>query len=247
MADAYICRRGGSGGIGGSELIIVCGTTSPAKANHNTVWIDTANDITSCVLSASEPETPVEGMVCITLSNFGNIRVVSPVGGDWITIYPMAAKQYVGGSWVDVSAKSYQDGTWVEWMANIVIYNSGVKGVKLTLVNVTESASSLNMTIPTNGEATITSDPISLNGQTVLTVEYSNLQGSGTFAGGIQVKVQDESGTVVATTNRTTDTSGKLTLDISALTGKHVVVVYANNTSGSYAGSCVVSKIEVVT
>jgi hypothetical protein len=115
MADAYICRRGGSGSGGGSELVIVGGTTSPAKVNHNTIWLNTPNTITSCVLSDTQPTGPVEGMVWITIGASGGCKMTSPVGGDWITVYPISAKQYVGGVWTDVTAKSYQDGVWVEW------------------------------------------------------------------------------------------------------------------------------------
>jgi hypothetical protein len=32
-----------------------------------------------------------------------------------IEVYPMSAKQYIGGAWVDVSAKSCQNGEWVDW------------------------------------------------------------------------------------------------------------------------------------
>ena len=32
-----------------------------------------------------------------------------------ITVYPLSAKQYVSGAWVDKTAKSYQNGSWVDW------------------------------------------------------------------------------------------------------------------------------------
>lgn len=124
MADAYICRRGGSGSGGGSELVIVGGTTSPAKADHNTIWLNTPNAITSYALTATEPTNPVEGMAWITIGASGAVKMVSPVGGDWITVYPIAAKQYVSGAWVDVTAKSYQNGEWVDWW-NGELYDSG--------------------------------------------------------------------------------------------------------------------------
>lgn len=37
-----------------------------------------------------------------------------------IMVYPLSAKQYVSGEWVDVTAKSYQGGEWVEWIYYIV-------------------------------------------------------------------------------------------------------------------------------
>ena len=32
-----------------------------------------------------------------------------------VQVYPISAKQYVDGAWVDVTAKSYQNGAWVDW------------------------------------------------------------------------------------------------------------------------------------
>lgn len=34
---------------------------------------------------------------------------------NWLYVYPISAKQYVNGAWVDKTAKSYQGGKWVEW------------------------------------------------------------------------------------------------------------------------------------
>lgn len=109
-------NTGGGGGIGGGgELVIVGGTTSPAKANHNTIWLNTPNEITSHVLSATEPTNPVNGMAWVTIGDSGGIKMVSPVGGDWITVYPISAKQYVSGEWVNVPAYIYQGGEWVQF------------------------------------------------------------------------------------------------------------------------------------
>ena len=107
-------NAGGAGG-GGLELKIVGGTTRPRKPSQNMIWINTPNEITRYALQSVEPSNPIEGMVLITISDSGSIKVVSPVGGDWITVYPISAKQYIGGAWVDKSAKSYQYGEWVDW------------------------------------------------------------------------------------------------------------------------------------
>lgn len=124
MADAFITRRGGrSGGAGGAELVIVGGTTSPEKATHNTIWINTNKEITSYALTATEPTNPVEGMAWVIIGKSGAVKMASPVGGDWITVYPLSAKQYVNGAWADVEAKSYQNGVWVDWIT--YLYNFG--------------------------------------------------------------------------------------------------------------------------
>jgi hypothetical protein len=42
-----------------------------------------------------------------------------------ITVYPISAKQYVSGAWVDKTAKSYQNGAWVDWWNPFYIFKSG--------------------------------------------------------------------------------------------------------------------------
>lgn len=47
-----------------------------------------------------------------------------------IMVYPLSAKQYVGGAWVDKEAKSYQDGQWVAWVT--YLYNKGDECTSIT-------------------------------------------------------------------------------------------------------------------
>lgn len=125
MGNVFLHGKGGGGGAaGGFELTIVGGTTRPAKASQNTIWIDTDAEITDYVFSATEPENSIAGMVWVTIGDSGSVKTVSPVGGDWITVYPLCAKQLIDGAWVDKPTKSYQYGMWVDWW-NGELYNSG--------------------------------------------------------------------------------------------------------------------------
>ena len=47
-----------------------------------------------------------------------------------ITVYPISAKQYIGGAWVDVAAKSYQGGAWVDWIR--YLYHAGNEYTDIT-------------------------------------------------------------------------------------------------------------------
>ena len=47
-----------------------------------------------------------------------------------LLVYPISAKQYVGGAWMDVTAKSWQNGEWVEWI--VYLYNEGDRCEDLT-------------------------------------------------------------------------------------------------------------------
>ena len=40
-----------------------------------------------------------------------------------ITVYPISAKQYVSGAWVDKTAKSYQGGAWVDWITSVYLFS----------------------------------------------------------------------------------------------------------------------------
>lgn len=132
--EVFIFGAGGSGGggAGGSELTIVGGTTRPAKATQNMIWIDTDVEITNYILSAAEPEEPVEHMVWITIRTDAPIKVASPVGGDWITVYPISAQQCINGEWIVKDTKNYQDGVWVEWLPEGTLYWYGNECEHLT-------------------------------------------------------------------------------------------------------------------
>lgn len=121
----------GSGG-GGSELTIVGGTTRPTKATQNMIWVNTDVEITDYILAATEPEEHVEHMVWITISNSSSVKTCAPVGDDWITIYPISAKQYIGGEWASKDTRSYQDGEWVEWLPDGALYWKGNECVDIT-------------------------------------------------------------------------------------------------------------------
>ena len=193
MGNVFLHGNGGSGGSsGGMELTVVGGSTRPAKPTQNMIWVNTDKEITNYVFSATEPEPPVEGMAWITIGDSGNIKAVSPVGGDWITVYPLSAKQYIGGAWVDKTAKSYQGGAWVDWVT--YLYNSGDECIEITggwkgrgwkptsgssrtatAPTLTKNSYSIKITYPSNscGVAEVSND-ISLQGFNYLRVEISS-------------------------------------------------------------------------
>lgn len=111
-------------GIGGTALNFkVVGNPQPASAKENTIWVSTDEKISSYVFSASEPENPAEGMVWISTGTSSTVAF-SVTKKNPIMIYPLAAKQYIGGAWVDLTTKSYQGGTWVDWW-NGELYDAG--------------------------------------------------------------------------------------------------------------------------
>lgn len=251
MGNAFLHGFGaltsGAAGMDGMlNFQIVGGTTKPADVCENTIWINTDAEITGWGFDYTEPETTKEGLVWITVGSASTGKF-NAVTENLIQVYPLFAKQYIDGAWTEVAAIIYQNGVWVEWSSDMVIYETGVKYVPLTLEKTTEQETYLKLTLGLNGEATVmTTDPVNLTGRSTVTVEYSNLNGEGSFAGGIRVLVKDAEENTVADSGKKTSSSGTVTVDVTALNGEYFVKIFANNTSGSYTGSCRVSSIKIL-
>ena len=215
-----------------------------AVPRENTVGVVT-DKMDRWLFSPREPEGE-EGLLWITTGN-ASAAACNALKKNGIELCPVEARQYREGAWQRVAAASYLGGSWLRWAANRTIYASGVSHVGLTLTNATKSDNGyLALSLGLNGSAKAVSDPVLLAGQARLVVEYQNLGGSGTFAGGVRARVWDLEDEVVASSNRKTAASGVLTLDISGLSGEYKVGVYANNSSGSYTGSCRVTAISIL-
>lgn len=105
-----------------NELItIVGGTSQPTNPSNNTIWINTSTNITSWIISANEPASPIEGMVWImhwkstdkilTLSK----SLIINIGG---------AKQYISNAWVIVGGGVYTNNSWTN--LRTYMYHEGI-------------------------------------------------------------------------------------------------------------------------
>lgn len=139
-------NTGGGGGGGGLNFQVIGGTTAPNNPKENTIWVNTSTTITDWVFSATQP-TGANGMVWITVG-VSSPTEFNALKKNNITVYPMSAKQYADGAWVDKTAKSYQNGAWVEWAPEpFYIFKSG-KGALVSLVKY--SSGGISITIGTN-------------------------------------------------------------------------------------------------
>ncbi len=104
-------------GGGGNPLNfkVVGGTSQPSDPKENTIWINTSTTISSWAFSSESPSDPVNGMVWILIGTSSDVEF-NALTGNVSKIYPLSAKQYVSGSWVDMTAQSYQGGVWKEWI-----------------------------------------------------------------------------------------------------------------------------------
>lgn len=66
-----------------------------------------------------------EGMVWVAISNYAPNKIASPLGDDWIEIYPISAKQRINDAWINKNMMLYQNGQWVDRV--FYLYNKGIK------------------------------------------------------------------------------------------------------------------------
>jgi hypothetical protein len=130
------------GGVGaGLNYKVVGGTSTPASPSENTIWVNTSTAITSHVFSATQP-TGSAGMVWIKTGTSSNLAF-NALKKNGIQVYPLSAKQYVSGAWVDKTAKSYIGGKWVDWIKYTYLYNNkAVSGYTFGTVNDVETSKS---------------------------------------------------------------------------------------------------------
>lgn len=105
-----------SGG-GGTALNfrVVGGTTAPTNPAENCIWVNTDTPITSWIFSATEPSPAEAGKVWISTGTSSTVEF-NALKKNGIQVYPISAKQYVGGVWVDREAQVYQSGEWKDWI-----------------------------------------------------------------------------------------------------------------------------------
>lgn len=128
MGTVFLHGNGGSGG-GGLNFRVIGGTSAPTNPKENDIWVNTDVKITSYIFSATEPGSPAEGMVWISVGISSSIEF-NALKKNGIQVYPISAKQYIGGVWTDVTAMSYQGGTFVTWI--VYLYNLGDECKDLT-------------------------------------------------------------------------------------------------------------------
>ena len=120
----------GGGGVGGLNFQVIGGTTAPNNPKENTIWVNTSTKITGWVFSATQP-TRATGMVWISVGASSPVAF-NALKKNNITVYPLSAKQYVSGAWLDKTAKTYQNGAWVDWMPEGALFYHGDQIVDVT-------------------------------------------------------------------------------------------------------------------
>lgn len=243
---------GNIGGGGGASLNfkVVGGTTAPSNPKENTIWVNTDAEISSWVFSATEPESPEEGMLWISTDTSSPVEF-NALKKNSIQVYPLSAKQYVGGALVGKTAKTYQGGTWVDWITYIynmgwiaetalVDYHGGSDGGNAITITYRDGYITLNRTKWDGYAAAYTNKNFDLTGINTLYCktgdigsgggddgESSGTQGSICFGVGL---VSDA--TPVAKV-RLKNSNTVYALDVSGVNGAHRIGFYHGGTSNS--------------
>ena len=107
--------KGFKHGAGGTSLNFkVVGNPQPADPKENTVWVDTDAKITSWAFQTEQPENVSEGSVWLNI-DIASTRNFNALKKNAVQVYPVSAKQYISGEWVNKTAKIYKDGTWLDF------------------------------------------------------------------------------------------------------------------------------------
>lgn len=233
----------GCGGGSSLNYEVVGGTSAPSSPSENTIWINTSTTITSHVFSATEPENPVSGMAWISVGASSTVAF-SVTEENPVMVYPLSAKQYVSGAWVDKTPKIYQNGAWSDWVTYVV--NNGVVenfGFSTSArsdiqVGVTSESGYINAANSSSSSSTgiTTDEKVDLTNLSMITIDI-DVTTCGTDAGndafaGVSLLVMN--GTRLSSASKlydavvsyaVTKTTGRQTLmlDVSAISGAYYI------------------------
>lgn len=240
------------GGGAGLNFKVVGGTSAPDSPSENMIWVNTSTTITSWVFSVTEPESPSAGMVWISIGTASPAEF-NALKKNTIHVYPLSAKQYIGGSWEDRTAKSYLGGVWSAW--GQWLYNAGVwsNGSALTKTytnqshTLTYNAGDIRAICTSRHDAVYTAFALTedLTAWNQLCVKFTANEAytaAGTELGYAAVRLQAATGThhntgvaVKGQMNMAAGETYTLQLDISQLEGDHYIhlLFYNYGTDGS--------------
>lgn len=217
----------GAGGANPMNFVVVGGTTAPANPKENTIWVNTSTDISSWVFSATQPESPAEGMVWILIdpASSASINVLKK---NVLNIYPAAAMQYVGGAWAEKGAMSYQNGEWTGWSTTLYLYKPGDTCDSVTGGWVAYNGDSSITKGSASMTVKVTSGYKSGGAKTSMSIDFTGfntlISKSKSSTTDFVIRVT-KNGSVVASANA----AGTKNVDVSGLSGNHLVEVYCSN------------------
>ena len=227
----------------------VVGNPQPENPKANTVWVDTDVEITGWDFSAVEPANPVEGIVWFAVGTASTVAF-NALKENSVMVYPMSAKQYVSGAWVDKTAKSYLNGAWADWFVwNGQLYQSGNEFTnetggwyaanegsltESTIASIARNEDSMVLTVTGGRKSAMLASrkPIDLTDFDLVTFEGLLHPGTATTdkpAYGYLYAYKDNGGTLTNAARadiKASKTAQTITLNVSGLAGEHYIYPY---------------------
>lgn len=227
----------------------VVGNPQPENPKANTIWVDTDVEITGWDFSAAEPANPVEGMVWFSTGTASSVAF-NALKENSVMVYPMSAKQYSGGAWVNVTAKSYLNGAWVDWFVwNGQLYQSGneftnetggwyaandASLTEITIASIARNEDSMVLTVTGGRKSAMLASrkPIDLTDFDLVTFEGLLHPGTATTdkpAYGYLYACKDSGGSLTNAARadiKASKTAQTITLNVSGLSGEHYICPY---------------------
>lgn len=208
-----------------------------ATPSVNTIGVITDAPITSWLFGSTEPNPAEAGMVWIFTSTSSTVAF-NALKKNGIQVYPLSAKQYIGGAWVDKTAKSYQNGEWVAWW-NGELFDNGKQFESITggwVTHTQDSGTTLTIgnTIAYNAGSSKsalarTKNYIPLKNYKTLFITVNITQN------GYLLQIQDKNGTLVVNDVKASISSGTYTVDVSQLNDEYYIMVGGHNVrSGAF-------------
>lgn len=214
-----------------------------ATPSENTIGVITETPITSWIFSSTEPNPATPGMMWVFTSPDSSVPF-NALKKNNIQVYPMNAEQYIGGTWVGVTAKTYQSGVWLDWWNGELFVNGNQyahvtggwveAGYQLQSGDGTAGTLTIGTEIvlaPTgassNCKAVRTANKIDLTSWSRITCTVNQQSGSGRT-----LLISKSTSGYANNTSQIPASTQLSTLDISGFTGEYYIGAYARVNSG---------------
>ena len=246
----------GFGSGGGAALNFkVVGNPQPENPKENAIWVNTDVPIPKWYFDANQPESMAEGDVWFSTGTSSPIAF-NALKKNYIQVYPLSAKQYIGGAWVDVEAKIYQGGAWVDLAQSVIIFENGQFAVGSCdgITNGNQYSYS-----KVQGEAWLIacSNSGTVIGYTTEMFDLTNISelvftaelGAGTtgqsatVSFGVASAQKDEKFVAKHSFSANTKDKATYSIDVSSLTGKYYIKAVLNRSSSNYYHTLTISDI----
>jgi len=242
MAKGF--KHGGGGSAAASlNFKVVGGTSRPSAPAENTIWVNTATEISSWILSPVQP-VAASGLAWITMGS-ASAAAFNALKKNGIMIYPIAAKQYVDGAWANKAAEIYQNGAWKSFSTEaLYLYQPGDQDafVAVAMSETGDNSSTAAPAVTYGDESAVilpgksissegyrggivrTADKIDVSGYSTLTLD-GTVEGVGTGTG--KLSIWSEMGSA-QNANRVkyaalANGSAPVTIDVSDLDGSYYI------------------------